>query len=457
MSDQVLWDKDLIEKYSISGPRYTSYPTALQFDDSFSSNDMLDVLEDSDASKPISLYLHIPFCENICYYCACNKVITKDRTKAKRYISALAKEAKKIASYVKQRIVGQMHWGGGTPTFLSNSEISYLMEYFREIFSFSDECEISIEIDPRSMDERTLPRLAKLGFNRLSLGVQDFNPTVQKAVNRIQPLEMTRKVLLDARKYGFESINIDLIYGLPFQSVESFRETVQKVIEMAPDRLSVFNYAHLPHRFKPQRRINSEELPSAEAKLAILEMTIKELTGAGYIYIGMDHFALPHDELTTAQNNGDLHRNFQGYTTNGNFDLIGLGVSSISQVSDSYYQNQRELHEYYERIESDQFATWRGYELTLDDSIRRDVIMQLICHFRLSFEDVSERYSIDFKDYFKEELNEIKVMSAEGLLEVSDTAITVNKAGRLLIRNVCMVFDEYFRQLKALQLYSAAI
>ena len=324
MSNQVLWDKDLIEKYSISGPRYTSYPTALQFDESFSSADMITTLEKSDISKPLSLYLHIPFCENICYYCACNKVITKDRSKAKRYINALVQEAEKIAPYVKNRKVSQLHWGGGTPTFLSNDEISYLMQCFRNTFDFSDECEISIEIDPRSMDERTLPELAKLGFNRLSLGVQDFNPKVQKAVNRVQPFEMTRKVLIAARKYGFESINIDLIYGLPFQSVESFKETVKKVIQMAPDRLSVFNYAHLPHRFKPQRRINADELPSSEEKLSILEMTIDELTSAGYIYIGMDHFALPHDELTAAQLNGDLHRNFQGYTTNSDFDLIGL-------------------------------------------------------------------------------------------------------------------------------------
>ena len=457
MSNQVLWDKDLIEKYSISGPRYTSYPTALQFDESFSSADMITTLKNSDSSKPLSLYLHIPFCENICYYCACNKVITKDRSKAKRYINALVQEAEKIAPYVKNRKVSQLHWGGGTPTFLSNDEISYLMQCFRNTFDFSDECEISIEIDPRSMDERTLPELAKLGFNRLSLGVQDFNPKVQKAVNRVQPFEMTRKVLIAARKYGFESINIDLIYGLPFQSVESFKETVKKVIEMAPDRLSVFNYAHLPHRFKPQRRINADELPSSEEKLSILEMTIDELTSAGYIYIGMDHFALPHDELTAAQLNGDLYRNFQGYTTNSDFDLIGLGVSSISQVSDSYYQNQRELSEYYDLIEKGEFATWRGYELTLDDKIRRDVIMQLICHFKLDFRIIEILYDIDFMKYFEQEMSEIMDMSKEGLLTQDENNITITEIGRLLIRNICMVFDEYFRQLKALQLYSAAI
>ncbi|MBV35980.1 MAG: oxygen-independent coproporphyrinogen III oxidase [Rickettsiales bacterium] len=457
MNNQVHWDRALIEKYSISGPRYTSYPTALQFDESFTSSNMIEVLNSSDKSKPISLYVHIPFCENICYYCACNKVITKDRSKAVHYIEALLKEAEQIAPLLAGRLVTQMHWGGGTPTFLTNEEIKQVTDRLKELFKFSEKSEISIEIDPRSMDRKTLPALAKLGFNRLSLGVQDFNPKVQKSVNRIQPYEMTRKALLDARKYGFESINIDLIYGLPFQSVETFKETIRQVIEMAPDRLSVFNYAHLPHRFKPQRRINADELPSGGEKIAILEMTIKKLTEAGYVYIGMDHFALPHDELTLAQEHGDLHRNFQGYTTNADCDLIGLGVSSISKVSDSYYQNERDLKTYYAHIDNNEYATWRGYELTEDDKIRRDVIMHLICQFNLEFRTVEKRYGIVFSDYFKDELDSFDDIVSDGLAEITAEGIQVSQAGRLLIRNICMIFDQHFKQLKSMTIYSAAI
>ncbi|WP_223670854.1 oxygen-independent coproporphyrinogen III oxidase [Kangiella shandongensis] len=457
MNTKVLWDGSLIEKYSISGPRYTSYPTALQFEEGFTAERLVEVLEQGKSSKPLSIYIHIPFCENICYYCACNKVITKDRSKTKRYIAALLREAKRIAEHVKGRQVEQMHWGGGTPTFLNNDEIAEVVDTLKEYFDFAEEGDYSIEIDPRRMDHQTLPELAKLGFNRISLGVQDFDEQVQKAVNRIQPEAMTRNVLINARKYGFESINVDLIYGLPFQSEESFAETVDKIIEMAPDRLSVFNYAHLPHRFKPQRRIEAADLPSPKEKLAILEMTIRKLTEAGYVYIGMDHFALPHDELTHAQQTGDLHRNFQGYTTKADCDLIGLGVSSISQVGDCYIQSQRDLNAYYECVENDKYALWRGYESTLEDRLRHDVIMQLICLFRLDYKSIEAAYHIDFKEHFASELEELKGMESDGLLILDDKGIEVTENGRLLIRNICMTFDEYFKELKALQIYSKAI
>ncbi|AOE50595.1 oxygen-independent coproporphyrinogen III oxidase [Kangiella sediminilitoris] len=458
MNTKVLWDSSLIEKYSISGPRYTSYPTALQFEeDGFSEQRLVEVLEQGDATKPLSIYIHIPFCENICYYCACNKVITKDRSKTKRYIAALLAEAKRIAAHVKGREVQQMHWGGGTPTFLNNEEIAEVVNTLKEYFNFAEEGDYSIEIDPRRMDHKTLPELSRLGFNRISLGVQDFDEKVQKAVNRIQPESMTRNVLINARKYGFESINVDLIYGLPFQSEKSFSETVDKIIEMAPDRLSVFNYAHLPHRFKPQRRIDAKDLPSPSEKLAILEMTIQKLTKAGYVYIGMDHFALPHDELTHAQQNGDLHRNFQGYTTNADCDLLGLGVSSISQVSNCFIQNQRDLTTYYECVENDSYALWRGYESTAEDKLRHDVIMQLICLFNLKYKEIERTHGIDFRQHFASEIEELKTMEADGLLSMDDEGIEVTDTGRLLIRNICMTFDEYFKELKALQIYSKAI
>ncbi|AUD78157.1 oxygen-independent coproporphyrinogen III oxidase [Kangiella profundi] len=458
MPKSSIWNRELVEKYNIAGPRYTSYPTALQFNDDFGVEDFKKTLKTSNVGKPLSLYLHIPFCENICYYCACNKVITKDKSKADRYLVALVKEAEMIAPYVKGRKVTQIHWGGGTPTFLSNEQIEGLVNKLRELFEFDDDNgEFSIEIDPRSVDNKTMASLAHAGFNRLSMGVQDFNPEVQKAVNRIQPEEDTRHLLLQARRHGFDSINIDLIYGLPHQTVDSFNETIDKIITMAPDRLSVFNYAHLPHRFKPQRRINAYDLPSPQEKLRILESAIKKLTEAGYVYIGMDHFALPHDELTQAQEHGDLHRNFQGYTTHAECDLVGLGVSSISQVGNSYSQSMRGLDEYYERVEAGELAVWRGCYLEDDDLLRREVIMQLICHFKLDFSDIEKAFNINFKEYFADELESLVRFEEDGLLNLTDTGIQVNDAGRLLIRNICMAFDAYFKEVNIIPTYSKAI
>lgn len=458
MPKSSIWNRELVEKYNIAGPRYTSYPTALQFSDDFGVEDFKKTLKTSNVGKPLSLYLHIPFCENICYYCACNKVITKDKSKADRYLVALIKEAEMIAPYVKGRKVTQIHWGGGTPTFLSNEQIEGLVNKLRELFEFDDDNgEFSIEIDPRSVDNKTMASLAQAGFNRLSMGVQDFNPEVQKAVNRIQPEEDTRHLLLQARRHGFDSINIDLIYGLPHQTVDSFNETIDKIITMAPDRLSVFNYAHLPHRFKPQRRINAYDLPSPAEKLRILESAIKKLTEAGYVYIGMDHFALPHDELTQAQEHGDLHRNFQGYTTHAECDLVGLGVSSISQVGNSYSQSMRGLDEYYERIEAGELAVWRGCYLEDDDLLRREVIMKLICHFKLDFSDIENAFNIKFKEYFADELESLVRFEEDGLLNLTDTGIQVNDAGRLLIRNICMAFDAYFKEVNIIPTYSKAI
>ena len=458
MSKLSIWNQELVEKYNISGPRYTSYPTALQFAEDFSEDDVFHALDGGEHSKPLSLYLHIPFCESICYYCACNKVITKDKTKAGQYLDALIKEARMIAKAVKKRPVTQVHWGGGTPTFLSNEQISWLVSELKVLFNIvQDDGEFSIEIDPRSIDKKTIPALAKAGFNRLSLGVQDFNQKVQNAVNRVQSENDTRDIILQARRYGFESISMDLIYGLPHQTVESFSKTIDKVITMAPDRISVFNYAHLPHRFKPQRRINSYDLPSAEEKLSIFETAINKLIEAGYVYIGMDHFALPHDELTKSQQAGELHRNFQGYTTQAGCDLVGLGVSSISQINGLYSQNVRALDEYYDKIETDHLAVWRGCQLTSDDALRREVIMQLICHFKLDIQEFNKRHNIDFKEYFWQELDYLSNLEQDGLLTVTQDTIRVSAVGRLLIRNICMIFDTYLQEISQVQNYSKAI
>ncbi|NVK21236.1 MAG: oxygen-independent coproporphyrinogen III oxidase [Kangiellaceae bacterium] len=457
MSELSIWDQQLVEKYNISGPRYTSYPTALQFAEHFSAQDLIQALQESESDKDLSLYLHIPFCENICYYCACNKVITKKKDKAERYLAALIDEAKMIAQHVGNRPVTQVHWGGGTPTFLSNEQICNLVSELKKLFNFADDGEFAIEIDPRSIDQKTIPSLARAGFNRLSIGVQDFNPQVQNAVNRVQPEDETRNILLQARRNGFESISMDLIYGLPHQTVESFNVTIDKIITMAPDRLSIFNYAHLPHRFKPQRRINSYDLPSAEEKLHIFESAIRKLTDAGYVYIGMDHFALPHDELTKSQQKGELHRNFQGYTTQAGCDLVGLGVSSISQVGEVYSQNMRDLDEYYDKIETQQLAVWRGCFLDQDDALRREVIMQLICHFELDICEFNKTFDINFNDYFAQELEYLKTLQQDGLLTVTDKEIQVSQVGRLLIRNICMAFDTYLQEISQVQSYSKAI
>ena len=450
MLDAIRWDSDLIQRYDLAGPRYTSYPTALQFHSQVSPFDLLHALRESrKAQRPLSLYVHVPFCANICYYCACNKVITKDRGRTQPYLQRLEQEIQLIACHLdpKQK-VEQLHFGGGTPTFLSHDELRQLMAHLRKHFNLLDDDsgDYGIEIDPREADWSTMGLLRELGFNRVSIGLQDLDPDVQRAVNRLQSLEETRAVIDAARTLQFRSINIDLIYGLPRQTPDAFARTVDEVIRLQPDRLSVFNYAHLPERFMPQRRINTSDLPSAADKLLMLERTIAQLTGAGYRYIGMDHFALPDDELAIAQEESTLQRNFQGYTTHGHCDLIGLGVSAISQIGELYCQNTSDLAQYQHTLGSAQLATSRGLLCNQDDRIRREVIQQIICNLQLPFVYVEQRFNIDFRGYFAPLWPSLEQMAADGLIALDNQQLTVLPAGRLLVRSVCMVFDAYLEQ-----------
>ncbi len=450
MLDAIRWDSDLIRRYDLAGPRYTSYPTAVQFHTQVGAFDFLHALRDSrKAIRPLSLYVHIPFCANICYYCACNKVITKDRGRAQVYLQRLEHEIQMIASHLDPgQVVEQLHFGGGTPTFLSHDELRQLMGHLRQHFNLLDDDsgDYGIEIDPREADWSTMGLLRELGFNRVSLGVQDLDPQVQRAVNRLQSLEETRAIIEAARTLQFRSVNIDLIYGLPKQTPQGFARTVDEIIALQPDRLSVFNYAHLPERFMPQRRIDSNDLPAPGAKLQMLENTIEQLTKAGYRYIGMDHFALPDDELAIAQEESTLQRNFQGYTTHGHCDLIGLGVSAISQVGDLYSQNSNDLADYQSQLASDQLATKRGLICNQDDRLRRAVIQQLICHFSLDFADIETRFDIDFRACFNDLWPQLSSMASDGLISLESTGVQVLPAGRLLVRSVCMVFDAYLTQ-----------
>ena len=450
MLDAIRWDPELIRRYDLAGPRYTSYPTAMQFNSQVSPFDLLHALRESrKALRPLSLYVHVPFCANICYYCACNKVITKDRGRAQPYLQKLEQEIQMIACHLdpKQK-VEQLHFGGGTPTFLSHDELRQLMAKLRQQFNLLDDDsgDYGIEIDPREADWSTMGLLRELGFNRVSIGLQDLDPDVQRAVNRLQSLEETRAVIDAARTLQFRSINIDLIYGLPKQTPQAFAQTIEEVINLQPDRLSVFNYAHLPERFMPQRRINPLELPSPAEKLRMLEHTIKQLTSAGYRYIGMDHFALPDDELAIAQEESTLQRNFQGYTTHGHCDLIGLGVSAISQIGDLYCQNNSDLKQYQHALSSGQLATSRGLVCNQDDRIRREVIQQIICNLHLPFAPVEHAFNIDFRGYFAPQWPSLQRMAADGLIALDAEQLTVLPAGRLLVRSVCMVFDAYLEK-----------
>lgn len=447
------FDPDLIRRYDASGPRYTSYPTAVQFTESFTAARYRDIARATNAAAdgagrpaPLSLYFHIPFCDTVCFYCACNKVITKNRKRAVPYLEQLFREiALQGALFDRSRPVDQLHWGGGTPTFISHDQMRALMRVTGEHFQLRDDDsgEYSIEVDPREADAETVGVLRELGFNRLSLGVQDFDPAVQKAVNRIQSEQETWAVMEAARREGFKSVSVDLIYGLPLQSVAGFSATLDKVIAAGPDRLSVFNYAHLPQLFKTQRQLDAALLPSAETKLAILGLTIEKLTAAGYLYIGMDHFARPDDELAVAQRDGTLYRNFQGYSTHADCDLVAMGATAISKVGDSYSQNLKTLDDYAARIDSGELAVFRGVELDADDKLRRDVITRLICNFELDYAPVEARFGIDFPVYFAAPLHALESFAADGLLELGERSLRVLPRGRLLIRNICMQFDRY--------------
>ena len=445
MSEQnIVWDLSLIQKYNYSGPRYTSYPTALEFNQEYDEKAFISATERY-PERPLSLYVHIPFCHKLCYFCGCNKLVTRQKHKADEYLQVIEKEIIQRAALLKNRTVSQMHWGGGTPTYLDKTQVSHLVALLKTHFHFADDVEMSIEIDPREIELDMIDHLRHEGFNRLSMGVQDFNKEVQRLVNREQDEDFIFALIKRAKETGFTSTSIDLIYGLPKQTPESFAFTLQKVAELSPDRLSVFNYAHLPNLFAAQRKIKDEDLPSAEQKLDILQETIATLTSDGYQFIGMDHFARPQDELAIAQHEGILHRNFQGYTTQGDCDLLGLGVSAISMLGDNYAQNQKDLKTYYAQVEQQGQALWRGLALTHDDCIRRDVIKLLICNFQLNFSQVEEMYPIDFKVYFAEDLELLKPMADDGLIELSEAGIKVTPQGRLLIRNICMCFDVYLR------------
>lgn len=455
-NQQIVWDQEILNKYNYSGPRYTSYPTALEFHEAFTVADY-DMACTQYPERPLSLYVHIPFCHKLCYYCGCNKVITRHSHKADEYLDVIEHEIRQRASLLNGREVTQLHFGGGTPTFLTKTQITRLMMILREEFNFTVDAEISIEVDPREIELDVLDHLRNEGFNRLSIGVQDFNKEVQKLVNREQDEEFIIAMVKRAKELGFRSTNLDLIYGLPKQTQALFAETLKQVLEMKPGRLSVFNYAHMPQLFAAQRKIKDEDLPEPKEKMAILQDTIETLTGAGYQFIGMDHFALPEDELAVAQREGILHRNFQGYTTQGEADLIGFGVSAISMVGDAYAQNQKELKKYYAQVNDLRHALWKGVALDSDDLLRREVIKQLICNFKLDKTMIESEFSVNFNRYFKEDLGLLQTFINDELVEVDDKEIRVTLRGRLLIRNICMCFDKYLRAKARQQQFSRVI
>lgn len=457
----VQWDEDILLRHDKAGPRYTSYPTANLFHEEFTEADYRRACEESNRlRRPLSLYFHIPFCATVCYYCACNKIVTANRARAREYLDLLKDEMRmQAALFEKSRPVTQLHWGGGTPTFLSPAEMTELMHHTARLFHLldSDRGEYSIEIDPRTVDPSTVGLLRGLGFNRMSLGVQDFDPRVQQAVNRVQSVAQVRTVTEAAREFGFRSISFDLIYGLPFQDEQTFRKTLDDVIKLKPDRLSVFNYAHLPARFKTQRQIDEAALPPASEKLKILETTIRTLQGAGYVYIGMDHFARPDDELAIAQRSGELHRNFQGYSTQREADLVGLGLSSIGQVGNCFAQNAKGMAEYAEAIRAGHLPVERGYELDADDRLRRDVIMEIACQNGVRFAAIEQEHGIRFREYFAGELAALEHLRADGLVSLHADRIEVTPRGRLLLRTLCMVFDRHLRQTEARPAFSRII
>ena len=445
----MIWDSSLIAKYDLSGPRYTSYPTAPQFDSSISKIALIDkMLTPSEA--PLSLYFHIPFCAHLCYYCACNKIVTKQYDKGAEYVELLGEEMRLRSLMLDHsREVTQLHFGGGTPTFLTEELIEVLFENIQQHFNLINDGtqDYSIEIDPREISRSKLELLTKKGINRISIGVQDFDIKVQEAIHRVQPVQMVTELVTDARELGIKSINFDLIYGLPYQSIEGFRETLAQVIALSPERISLFNYAHLPDRFRAQRRISDDSLPISSMKLDLLKMSIEYLIAAGYDYIGMDHFAKPTDSLAIAQKQGKLQRNFQGYTTHAGTDLVAFGVSAISDLNGVYIQNHTDLSIYRSSIERGQLAIAKGYISDLDDRIRHQVIMTLISQFELNTATIEQKYNIRFFEYFSEEMENLTPMTKDGMLDIDrsgmQTTIKVTERGRLLIRCICMVFDKY--------------
>jgi oxygen-independent coproporphyrinogen-3 oxidase len=442
---------ELLQRYDVAGPRYTSYPTADRFVEAFGEQDYLQALEqrrDGLGAKayPLSLYVHIPFCESLCYYCACNKIITKHHERGAEYLRYLEREVDlNIAHLGQGQVVSQLHLGGGSPTFLSDEELTQLMTMLRRNFQFAPGGEYSVEIDPRTVTRERLAHLAEQGFNRLSFGVQDFEPVVQKAVHRIQPAEQVFDLVAASRELGFESVNVDLIYGLPMQTPETFERTLKQITQLRPDRIALYAYAHLPERFKPQRRIHTQDLPPAASKLVMLSSAMRVLMAAGYVYVGMDHFALPTDALAVAKRQGRLHRNFQGYSTQPDCDLIALGVSSIGRVGPTFSQNVKILDEYYDLLNQGRLPVVRGMALSRDDLVRRTVIMALMCQGSVLFESVELAHLVDFKQYFAPEMQSLVAMQDQGLLTIDDTGIHVTELGWFFVRGVAMVFDKYLQ------------
>jgi oxygen-independent coproporphyrinogen III oxidase len=454
-------DPDLIRKYGGSGPRYTSYPTADRFVEAFDAAAYRHWLKNRNVggfARALGLYVHLPFCGTICYYCGCNKIVTKDHGRSAKYLKYLQREIRLLADCLGQdRAIGQMHWGGGTPTFLTDAELEELMRMLRSAFDFAGQGEYAIEIDPRTVTPGRVALLARLGFDRISVGVQDFDPEVQRAVHRIQSLEQTEQVIRATRQNGFRSVNVDLIYGLPKQTLEGFSRTLDQVIRCDPDRIALYSYAHLPTLFKPQRRIAEADMPAPETKLRLLTTAIDRLDSAGYAYIGMDHFAKPEDDLALAQREGRLTRNFQGYSTAGDADILGLGVSAISKVGPIYAQNVKTLDEYYARLDSGTLPVMRGIELSADDLVRHAVIQALACHFEVSKEAIAIAHLVDFDVYFAAELAQLHEMEKESFVTIDEEWITVTPPGRLLVRAVCAVFDRYLRADRARASYSKVI
>jgi len=442
---------DLLQRFDLSGPRYTSYPTADRFVEAFTADDYALAMTlrrsgGAGMNKPLSLYVHIPFCESLCYYCACNKIVTKHHERAEEYLRYLSREVDLHTAHVGLgQHISQLHLGGGTPTFLSDDELRSLMSMLRRSFNFSPAGEYAIEVDPRTVDAKRLAVLAELGFNRLSFGVQDFEPVVQKAVHRVQPAEQVFSLVEAARQMGFESINIDLIYGLPQQTPESFDRTLAQVAQIRPDRVALYAYAHLPERFKPQRRINTAELPSGAAKISMLSHSLDAFEKAGYVYVGMDHFALPNDALAVAKRQGRLHRNFQGYSTQPDCDLISLGVSAIGRIGVTYSQNAKTLDAYYDLLNQGRLPVVRGLALTRDDLLRRVVIMALMCQGQLQFESIELAFLIDFRSYFSKELEALDELAGQGLVTLNASGMEVTAQGWFFVRAVAMVFDRYLQ------------
>jgi oxygen-independent coproporphyrinogen-3 oxidase len=459
--ESVCFDLDLIRRYDGRGPRYTSYPTALQFSEKLTLQDYLENAKASNASGvPLSLYFHIPFCHTLCYYCGCNKIVTRNQERVSSYMTNLYREIDIQSDlFDRSRVVEQLHFGGGTPTYLDETQLRDLFKKIGESFTLdsSDKRQYSIEVDPRTVDGDSIRLLTELGFNRLSLGVQDFDPVVQEAVNRLQSADDVASLVKASRTAGFKSISFDLIYGLPHQTVSSFNRTLDTVIDMRPDRFAVYNYAHLPQRFKGQRMIDSDHIPVPETKLDILESTIERLTGAGYIYIGMDHFALPDDELVMARRDGTLQRNFQGYSTHRHCDLISMGVSSISNIGNVFSQNSVSTAEYEALLEDNQLPVRKGLAVDADDLIRADAIQSLMCYDELVFDEFNEKNAIVFQNYFAAELDQLRPLAEDELIELSERGIRITPKGRLLLRNIAMTFDRYFNDAENDNRFSRAI